>query len=304
MKAVLITGAHGFLGRHCAREFSSGGWHVTGIGLGQWLGEKPADFGISSWIEAEVTIAALLSIKGKFDAVIHCAGSGSVGFSLAHPYEDFRMTVDTTASVLEFIRLAAPAARLVYPSSAAVYGCKQTGPIREGSLLSPVSPYGTHKQMAEDLCASYYRSFQVFSSIVRFFSLYGPGLRKQLLWDACRRMAKGGKVEFSGSGEEIRDWLHVHDAAALVRTIAEAPDTNLIVNGGSGRCVTVREVLTQTASSLGGELQLSFTGYEREGDPKYLAADISAARGLGWSPSVQLEDGIKDYVAWFHQEVQ
>ena len=304
MKKALITGAHGFLGRYCAKEFSRGGWQVVGIGLGRWCGEEPADFGMSAWVESEVTTEALLSIEDKFDAIVHCAGSGSVGFSLSHPYEDFRMTVDTTASVLEFMRLAAPSARLVYPSSAAVYGCNHPGPIREDSHLSPVSPYGMHKRMAEDLCVSYRRSFQVFSAVVRFFSLYGPGLRKQLLWDACHRMAKGGAVEFFGSGEEIRDWLHVCDAARLVRVIAEAPESNLVVNGGSGNYVTVREVLTRTAASLGGNLQLSFNGCVREGDPKCLAADISLARGLGWTPLVQLEDGIKDYVAWFRQEVQ
>lgn len=302
MKVVLITGAHGFLGRNCAREFSSGGWKVIGIGLGSWVNETPADFGMTEWFEAEVTTEALLSLGGNVDAIVHCAGSGSVGFSLAHPYQDFRMTVDTTASVLEYIRLAAPDARLIYPSSAAVYGCLHTGPIHEGDHLSPVSPYGTHKRMAEDLCSSYRRSFQTATSVIRFFSLYGPGLRKQLLWDACTRMAKGGALEFFGSGEEVRDWLHVRDAAALVRRVAEAPTSGLVVNGGSGKNVTVRDVLKQTASALGGGVQLSFNSYEREGDPKHLEADISSARDLGWCPVVQLDEGIKEYVAWFREE--
>lgn len=302
MKVVLVTGAHGFLGRYCALEFSRAGWKVIGIGLGKWGGEASADFGMTAWFESEVTTEALLSIGCSVDAVVHCAGSGSVGFSLTNPYEDFRMTVDTTAAVLEYIRLTSPAARLVYPSSAAVYGCLHNGPISEDSLLVPVSPYGTHKQMAEELCSSYSRSFRVAASVIRFFSLYGPNLRKQLLWDACTRMTKGGVLEFFGSGEEVRDWLHVRDAATLVRMVAEAPTYGFIINGGSGKNVTVREVLEQTAFCLGGDVQLSFNGIERDGDPRHLEADISSARDLGWSPVVQLEDGIKEYVSWFREE--
>jgi len=302
MKVVLITGAHGFLGRYCAREFNRSGWRVIGIGLGAWENESPADYGISEWIEAGVTVDSLLSIGRHVDAVIHCAGSGSVGYSLTFPYDDFRMTVDTTASVLEFIRTAAPAARLVYPSSAAVYGCLYNGPICEESQLAPVSPYGVHKRIAEELCISYSRNFQVASSVIRFFSLYGPGLRKQLMWDACTRMAKGGPIEFSGSGDEVRDWLHVSDAAVLMRLVAEAPAAGLVINGGSGRTVTVRDALEQTATFLAVGAQLSFNGKEREGDPRHLEADISSALNLGWRPLVPLEDGIAEYVNWFREE--
>jgi UDP-glucose 4-epimerase len=256
---------------------------------------------MAEWFEAEVTTDALLSINRPVDAVVHCAGSGSVGFSLAHPHDDFRMTVDTTAAVLEYLRLAAPDARLVYPSSAAVYGCLYHGPIHESSSLAPVSPYGTHKRMAEDLCLSYHRSFQVAVSVIRFFSLYGPGLRKQLLWDACNRLAQGGALEFFGTGNEVRDWLHVRDAAALVRMVAEAPAAGLIVNGGSGKKVTVRDVLARTAAFLETGAQLSFNGCEREGDPAHLEADIASARRLGWSPAVELEAGIQEYVTWFRE---
>lgn len=302
MRVALITGAHGFLGRYCAREFSRAGWRVIGIGLGTWGKESPADFGISEWIGVGVTTDSLFSIGRHIDVVVHCAGSGSVGFSLSAPFDDFKMTVDTTAAVLEYLRTAAPAARLVYPSSAAVYGCLHSGPIREDSQMAPVSPYGVHKRIAEELCTSYGRSFQVASSVIRFFSLYGPGLRKQLIWDACTRLAKGEPVEFFGTGGEIRDWLHVCDAAVLVRMVAEAPASGLLINGGSGRTVTVRDALQQTATFLASGTQLSFNGIEREGDPRHLEADITSALELGWRPQISFEDGIAEYVDWFREE--
>ena len=202
MKTVLVTGGHGFLGRNVALRFNRAGYEVHSIGLGTWIDESPADFGIYNWCESAISVDALQSMHCKPDVFVHCAGSGSVGLSMSSPLADFTMTVDTTAAVLEYIRTKAPEARLVYPSSAAVYGCRHTGPLREDYAPAPVSPYGVHKLMAEQLCLSAIHTFELDCRLVRFFSLYGPGLRKQLLWDASNRIAQAGDemLEFFGTG--------------------------------------------------------------------------------------------------------
>lgn len=298
-KHVLITGAAGFIGRHVAREFASNGWHVTGIGRGDWSNWR--DYGLTAWHSADVSIAALLEYADKPDVIIHCAGGASVGFSVDQPAVDFDLTVRTSSNVLEFIRVHSPSTRLIYPSSAAVYGQVKTLPITEGTPLNPVSPYGLHKQMAEALCQLYSYQFGVSVAILRLFSVYGPGLRKQLLWDACRKFEQGGCV-FFGTGEEVRDWLHVEDVAKLFFTAAQNATTNCpVVNAGSGKGVPVKDILQHVSDQLGLGLKPKFSSKPKAGDPNAYIADISQASAWNWESKINWREGIAEYVDWYKQ---
>src|SRR3990167_1898942 len=103
-------------------------------------------------------------------------------------------------------------ATLVYHSSATVYGLAKQLPISEDATLRPISPYGVYKSMAEQLCQVYDNYYQLSIAVVRLFSIYGAGLQMQLLLDGCNKLCMG-QAEFFGTGEEIRDCLHVIDAA-------------------------------------------------------------------------------------------
>jgi UDP-glucose 4-epimerase len=302
VKQALVTGAHGFIGRHVARALAASGYEVKGLGHGAWVRDDWRAWGMTEWHTADVTSESLTTYAGEPELIVHCAGSGSVAFSRAEPYQDFQRTVTTTLSVLEFVRLRAPAARLVLPSSGAVYGDARVVPIRIDAPLSPVSPYGVHKKLAEDLCRSYSRHFGLRTAIVRLFSVYGSGLRKQILWDACRRLIKG-EVGFSGTGFETRDWIHVEDAASLLIRVADfaSPDS-VVVNGGAGQGVLVREVLSEVATALGIDEPLRFSGIVRPGDPAHTTADISQALECGWTPRADLREQIRVYVSWFMEE--
>lgn len=303
MKTVLITGAHGFLGRHSALSFKERGYRVIGMGHGHWDFEHPGEFGIDQWIEADIDYYALAKIKEKLDCVIHCAGGSSVGYSVKYPLRDFNRTVTASINVLEYIRLQQPGAKFVYPSSAAVYGQKDDRPIREDDELCPVSPYGFHKRIVEELCASYAANFGLSFVVIRFFSVYGPGLTKQLLWDACNKLSvHAGEVEFFGTGEETRDWVHVKDAAELLFCLAETSGKHGIVNGGSGEVRTIKEILERMAGLFEGKSSVTFNKESREGDPKYYWADITQARKKGWQPEICIEDGLREYVEWFNEQ--
>ncbi len=301
MRTVVVTGAHGFLGRHVARRFARAGWEVTGIGHGYWSQSELAAYGISFWHTSDVSLEALVTYAGEPDIIVHCAGSGSVSFSIAHPHEDYARTVATTASVLEYVRLHSASTKLIYPSSAAVYGVAQRLPIAEADPLEPASPYGVHKAMAEMLCRSYASSFGLVVGIARLFSVYGEGLKKQLLWDACNKVAHGDAT-FFGSGAELRDWLHADDAADLLYTIAERTERHcLTINGGSGEGVPVSDILEAIFEYSNAELQPKFSGQSRAGDPPGYQADMTLATQLGWKPRVPWRDGVRRYVQWFSE---
>jgi UDP-glucose 4-epimerase len=301
MKSVLVTGAHGFLGRYVAKCFKESGYRVAAIGYGRWPAAEYAAHGIDEWLEAGIELATLQSVPFSPDVIVHCAGSGSVGFSLQQPFEDFQMTVDSTLAVLEYMRLVCPGARLVYPSSAAVYGAQPDGLISEESPVAPLSPYGNHKLIAERLCQSYTASFNLDVAIIRFFSIYGPGLQKQLLWDACQKLTadNADSILFFGTGRETRDWLHADDAAELILTVAEHDSKLSIINGGSGTRTTIAGILALVAGQLGSNAAITFNGQDKPGDPRFYHADITRARSLGWSPAVRLEQGVASYVRWF-----
>lgn len=297
-RIALVTGARGFIGRHIARALAVHGYAVHGLGHGEWPRGDWERHGLSAWRPGDVTPESLLTMPEP-ELIVHCAGGASVARSVADPLVDFRGSVETTAAVLEHVRVRAPSAGVVLLSTGSVYGSHEKGAVPEEAALSPQSPYASHKLMAEALCASYGRSFGVRSAAIRFFSVYGPGLRKQLLWDACTRLASG-EASFAGTGGETRDFLHVEDAARLILCAATrvSPATP-IVNGGAGVGASVREVVTALADALGTPRRPSFTQMRRPGDPFRFVADNSLARSWGWEPRVGWEDGVRAYAAWF-----
>jgi len=299
---VIVTGASGFLGRYVARAAAADGARVTGIGHGNWAEAEWRAWGLDRWIRADVTLPALAALNLNPGAVFHCAGSGSVADSMRDPRRDFDRTVVSALDVLEYARTLAPDAAVVFPSSGSVYGATETMPFTVDMPLKPISPYGLHKKFVEDLARSHAASFGLRTAVVRYFSIYGPGLRKQLLWDACGRLASGD-AEFGGTGAESRDWLHVEDAAALMLAAGRhaGPDCP-VANGGSGRTTDIATVVTLVADALASGGRPRFSGVSRPGDPAHTHADISEALAWGWQPGRDLESGIADYVAWYRKD--
>lgn len=299
---ALVTGANGFLGRYVSRTLSAGGFRVTGIGHGTWASDEWRAWGIDEWHQCDVTLETMGSYGGEPQIIAHCAGSGSVAYSVKYPLQDYRRTVDTTTAVLEHMRVTSSKAQLVVPSSAAVYGAVKKMPIGVDVPLRPVSPYGVHKKIVEDLCRSYGRHFGVRTSIVRLFSVYGVGLRKQLLWDACNKI-RTGDFSFMGSGRETRDLIYVEDAADLMLAAARKASSDcLILNGGSGEAVRTGDIIKAVMAAFDAKGTPSFSGAPSQGDPAHYQADITEALALGWSPRFKHLSQIDAYVSWFKAE--
>jgi UDP-glucose 4-epimerase len=301
MGTVLVTGGYGFLGRAVAQRFKREGYRVVGIGRGRWAPAEASSAGFDSWLDAGVSVSSLMTFDEQFDGVIHCAGNGSVGYSLTHPLQDFYKTVQGTVELLEYLRLKQSRSLVVYPSSAGVYGAKEDRPIVETDSLDPISPYGYHKRMVENLLELHSRTYGTRVAVIRFFSIYGQGLTKQLLWDACGKLMERKSAEpavFWGTGDETRDWINSRDAADLIFTVTRSTEMYTVLNGASGKRVTVRDTLQSLKSALHSPVEIAFNGLVREGDPRFYHADISRAEALGWRPSVPFSDGIASYVDW------
>ena len=310
MSNILITGAHGFIGKHLAHWLALQGHQVVGLGHGIWPAAEAESWGVSHWLNGDIqsgNLRLLQQAGGTPDVVYHLAGGSSVGVAIANPREDFFRTVATTAELLEWLRVDAPTARLVAVSSAAVYGAGHEGPIGEDAALTPYSPYGHHKRIMEELCRSYAASYGLRVAIARLFSVYGAELKKQLLWDLCTRLATGARpLLLGGSGNELRDWTDVRDVVrALDFLAAEACSKATVVNVGMGTGSSVRQIATTVARHwplLDATDALQFSGQSRPGDPFSLIANAAVLNELGFAWEIPVDDGLAGYVQWFQSQ--
>jgi UDP-glucose 4-epimerase len=301
---VLVTGAGGFIGRHAVSAFARAGWRTAGLSNGP-AGQDGQDLHAPDvWVAGKVKREGLSRAAASLGAprlIIHAAGGSSVGASLADPARDFDRTVGSVAETLAFMTAEAPDARLIFLSSAAVYGQAGRSPLAEDAPTAPVSPYGRHKRAAEELIEAWAGTHGLDAVIVRFFSVYGPGIRKQIFWDLAGKLAADPpSLELGGTGEEARDFLHVEDAVRFLGRLACAPRQGgvLTVNGGGGRATTVREAAEALARAMDRRTRIGFSGQVRSGDPSSLVADPTLARSLGLEPQVELEPGLESFAAW------
>ena len=300
---LLLTGACGFIGRHICRMASKRGYEVYGLDL---LEIPPPELEQHRYIKNSGDPEDLASIVElvRPEICIHAAGRASVADSIQNPAADFRAGPVLTFALLDAIRHVAPDCRLVFLSSAAVYGNPESLPVAEGHMPAPISPYGFHKLQCELLCREFTQAYDLRTSIVRIFSAYGEGLRRQVLWDICRQLVTSNSLNLRGTGQETRDFLHVTDIAAGVLMVAEREQmTGEAYNLASGRETSVRELAVLAAAALRPEATPCFNGVVPKGDPLRWRADIKRIEALGFEPGVRLEAGVGAYAGWCRRQL-
>ncbi|MFO1039732.1 MAG: NAD-dependent epimerase/dehydratase family protein [Geminicoccaceae bacterium] len=300
-RSVWITGARGFIGSALSRSYAAAGVIAYGVGHGAPSGALRSD-PLGLHLQGDVTVQNLEALArrvGYPTEVVHLAGGSTVGASHAAPAEDFHRTVASAVQLLEWARQAPSRPRIVCVSSAAVYGIASPGPLPVDAPLGPMSPYGHHKLMMEQACRSFAQSFHVPIIIVRLFSVYGPGLRKQLVWDLCRRLAtEPEELALAGSGEEVRDWLHIDDAVRLLGCAGAAASSECaVLQGCTGRGTSVRDIAETVLEAWGSRARLRFTGEVRPGDPPAIVGVPSIGRVWGGA-EVELASGLAETVRW------
>jgi UDP-glucose 4-epimerase len=286
---IIITGSNGFVGSSVGRHAADSGHHVLGIARASqpapgWSGEHAQADALSSDLAETITRFAP-------DVLLHGAGTASVGASLTFPLDDLRASVMTWANVLDSVRRSGIRPLVLFPSSAAVYGNPAERPVREAMPTRPISPYGFHKSACELLAREYADCFGLRIISCRFFSLFGAAQRRLFVWEIYRQLVKGD-AELEGTGNEIRDYLHIDDAASALLNLSGVEITNngagdlRTINVASGVETRMIDLAEQIRDLVAPPRQIRCRGHERPGDPNAWCADISRLRSLipQWQP--------------------
>jgi nucleoside-diphosphate-sugar epimerase len=305
---ALVTGAAGFIGSHLTTALLDRGARVTGIdcftdyyprfikesNISVNAGREGYDF-----VEAALQAADLPALLEGKTHVFHLAAQAGVRKSWG---SDFRIytdnNVDATQRLLEAC-VGRPLHRFVYASSSSVYGDNVSIPMREDALPQPVSPYGVTKLAAEQLCYLYYVNYQVPTTSVRYFTVYGPRQRPDMAFHKFIKAAlRGDAISLYGDGEQTRDFTFVTDAVAATVAAGDRGVPGRAYNVGGGSRVSVNQLFTIIERIGGRPLDIRREPAQK-GDMRDTFADSSLARAdLGFSPKVTLEQGLEAEYRW------
>lgn len=301
---VLVTGAKGFIGQHVSDFFSKQGHVVIEC-------DRQFDFKKSNNKSVIIDLTDIEQVRRilkeeKPEVIIHCAGLADVNESLKEPYLDYESNVTVTHNLLFILHeCALNKCKFIFLSSASVYGNPDALPICEAAETHPVSPYALHKLMCENACLYFHENYNMDIKILRIFSAYGEGLKKQIFWDMFNKVQITGKLCMFGTGNESRDYINIKDLLQAVYLIVQnAPYEEVIYNVANGEEITIRQVAEEFADIINlPKENIHFSGENKEGNPINWKADISKLQRLGYCKSVKLKDGISSYLNWLRKSI-
>ena len=307
MKA-LVTGAAGFIGSHLTGALLDRGYEVTG--LDSFTDYYPraikeanlaANAGREGFrvIEGSVQHADLAALLEDKTHVFHLAAQAGVRKSWGRDFRTYtENNVDATQKLLEAC-VGRPLHRFVYASSSSLYGDNVSFPMREDALPQPVSPYGVTKLAAEQLCYLYHVNYQVPTTSVRYFTVYGPRQRPDMAFNKFIKAALAGQpITLFGDGEQTRDFTYVSDAVAATVSASTRGTPGAVYNIGGGSRVELLDVFELIGRITGRPLRLKMLE-PQAGDMRDTYADTARARtDLAFAPAVTLEQGLRAQFQW------
>jgi UDP-glucose 4-epimerase len=305
-KIVLVTGAAGFVGSHLVEYLSKVGASVIA------LDNRETSF----WRQLKENTPSVMTVRGSLsdnsvlkeiftqhtpEFIFHLAGNANVPSSVKDPRMDFTANCINTLELLEAVRSYTPKSRVVLASSSAVYGEPGKDKITEDTPLKPISPYGTSKLCAEELCRIYYKTYGVQTLITRLFNCYGPRMGRFVILDFIKKLTNDSStLEILGDGTQTRDFTYIDDVIHGLTLVAEKGIAGESYNISSGTSHTVTELAQYVieALHLRGTTSLNYTGSSWKGDAQFWSVSICKAQLLGYTPRTELKSGVKHVVAW------
>jgi UDP-glucuronate 4-epimerase len=325
--AILVTGAAGFIGSHTAVRLLRRGDGEVVVGLDNFddfysparkrqnLNEvvrheqRPGQF---VFVEGDIRDRALLQKlfeQHRFRCVIHLAGRVGVKASVQNPWLTYDVNVMGTLNLLDAVRALPDAdgqhANVVFASTSLVYGRTDKVPFMETDAADrPLAPYAASKRSAEMLGFTYHHLHRIDFTAVRFFTVYGPRGRPEMLAYKVLNSAHGGdSVPLYNGGQMHRDWTFIDD---IVSGIVAASNHRLgfeVLNLGRGEPVLLAEFVETLEFVAGKKAKLEHMPMPHS-DVEYTYAAIDKARKLiGYDPKISFEEGIQRFYSWYADHV-
>jgi UDP-glucose 4-epimerase len=302
-RTVLFTGGAGFIGGHVIPKLLDKGYRIR-IFDNMFRGDreqiaKLVAAGNVELIDQDVRYGGAVqrAMKGC-ESVIHFAAV-SINKSISDPSES--MDINMIGNHNVFAAAAEEKVRrLVFASSASVYGEPESLPMREGDTLNPLTPYCISKRAGEDLLGFYQRTKGLSWIALRFFNVYGPGQKTTAYYTSVinhfvSRLRAGQPPVIDGKGDQSMDFIHVDDIATATVAALEAERENLPINIGTGIDTSVAQLAKILIAAVGVDVVPVFN--PREVLVSRRAADITRAREiLGWQPRIEVNDGMADLI--------
>ena len=310
MSKVLVTGAAGFIGSHLVDRLLGAGYEVAGLdcftdyyspevkrrNLARALAHERFTL-----IEGDLLRLDLDDVIGGVDGVAHLAGEPGVRSSWGERFPTYlERNVQTTQRLLEAASREG-LKHFVYASSSSIYGSSDGGPVAEDGALKPASPYGMSKVAAEELIRLYAREKGVTSTVLRYFTVYGPRQRPEMaLSRFISAISSGEPVEVFGDGSQAREMTYVSDVveATVAALETEPKEPTRAYNVGGGTRTTVGRLVSLVGEVLGERTEVRYCP-PVPGDVRSTWADLGRSRReLGYEPRVSLEEGVEQQVRW------
>lgn len=310
MGKILITGGAGFIGSTLANHLGKENVVIVVDDLSMGKVENLEMDRNITFIEGDVADSVLMEEiirANQFDYIFHLAAVASVADSVARPVETHRVNFESVLMLLELVRKYQPnLKRIVFSSSAAVYGDEPTLPKKEESIIRPLTPYAIDKFAAEQYVLDYCHLYDVPGSAVRFFNVYGPNQNPNspysgvisILVDRYKKQLAGEKTSFTlyGDGSQSRDFVYIDDVIqALLLVANKEAALGQQFNVGTGKATTLLTLIQTIDQILETELALEYQP-ERSGDIHDSLADISKIQSIGYLPNYDVLSGMKSYL--------
>jgi UDP-glucose 4-epimerase len=298
-KKILVTGGAGFIGFHLSRKLADLGADVTIYdNLSNGKIENVKDVPKAKFIQDDILNLDKLCSLQKFDLIYHLAAQVVVPYSMENPIEDFETNARGTLNVLEKARR--DKARLVFASSAAVYGNPTVLPTPEDYGFHPFSCYGLSKVVGEEYCQIYALQYGLDVTVLRFANVYGSRCHG-VINDFLDKLQKNPmKLEIIGTGQQERDFVHVSDIAEALVLAAGESTVGKTFNLGFGETTRIIDLAKMMLKilKLSGKTVVTTTNVSWQGDINTIWFDIAKAkRELNWTPKVRLENHLRTLIA-------
>ena len=302
---ILVTGGAGFIGSNIALKLLNESHRVL-ILDNLSSGFKDNIDTRSTFINGDVRdTACIKAAMQDCGLVFHLAASVGNKRSIDNPVDDSMINVIGTLNILEAARYRG-IKKIVFSSSAGIFGELKTLPISEEHPQEPDSPYGTSKLAAEKMCLTYNKLYNMKNVCLRYFNVYGVNQRYDAYGNVipifALRVLRGENIIIFGDGKQTRDFVNVKDVVEANYNAGFTDGASGVYNIGSGTSITINALAEDIQRAAGKRVG---TVYDppRKGDVKHSLADISAARqAFSFNPTVDIKRGLNEYLLWLSRD--